>query len=113
MTQSLLTVRYRVVGDAAGFRQDMDKAAAVISASPGLQWKIWGFDPATGTGLGVYLFETTAAAQAFAAGPILERLRQRPDVASVMIDRAPVDLQLSMQTGAAAALAPDAVAAAQ
>ena len=105
MQQMLIMVRYRVAGDHAHFGHDMSKAAAMIAELPGLSWKIWGFDPDFGTGLSAYLFESEASARAFLSGPIIERLRSRPDVTEVTFDVAPVDRALSAATGAAQALA--------
>ena len=41
--------------------------AADIAAQPGLVWKLWGENPATGRASGVYLFGTDAAADAYVA----------------------------------------------
>ncbi|HEV7268554.1 MAG TPA: monooxygenase [Falsiroseomonas sp.] len=38
-----------------------------IAGQPGLLWKIWTEEPATGRAGGVYLFETRAAAEAYHA----------------------------------------------
>ena len=105
MQQMLIMVRYRVAGDHAHFRHDMSQAAAMIAELPGLSWKIWGFDNDFGTGLSAYLFESEATARAFLSGPVIERLRSRPDVTEVTFDVAPVDRALSATTGAALALA--------
>ena len=105
MQQMLIMVRYRVGGNHAHFRHDMSKAAAMIAELPGLAWKIWGFDEDRGAGVSAYLFESEAAARAFLAGPVLERLRNRPDVIEVTFEIAPVDRDLSAITGATHALA--------
>ncbi|WP_162917300.1 YdhR family protein [Dongia deserti] len=105
MQHMLITVRYRVAGNHAHFRHDMSKAAAMIAELPGLAWKIWGFDQDRGAGVSAYLFESEPAARAFLAGPVLERLRNRPDVTEVTFDIAPVDRGLSAITGATRALA--------
>ena len=112
MQQMLIMVRYRVAGDHAHFRHDMSKAAAMIAELPGLSWKIWGFDSDFGTGLSAYLFESEASARAFLSGPIIERLRSRPDVTEVTFDVAPVDRALSAITGGMPALAGTPIAAA-
>jgi hypothetical protein len=105
MQCTLVFVRYRLNGDPARFRSDMDNAATMIAAVPGLIWKIWGFEPAQGAGLSAYLFETDAAARTFAAGPVIARLRSRSDVVEVLVDLAPVDHALSARTGAEHVLA--------
>ena len=105
MQQALVTVHYQVSGDRTQFHDDMELAAAAIAKTPGLLWKIWGFDPDRGAGVSAYLFDGAGAAERFAAGATIERLRRHPAVASVLLDFAPVDLPLSNQTGAAKALA--------
>ena len=112
MGQMLVTVRYRVQGDHAHFRHDMTKAAGLIAGIPGLVWRIWGIDQDRDIGTSVYLFASEASARAFIAGPMLERLRSRPDVTDVSFELAPVDQELSEMTGAADALAGASVAAA-
>lgn len=113
MAQMLLTVRYRMEGDHAHFRHDMKQAAGLIAGIPGLLWKIWGVDRDRGVGVSTYLFASEAAARTFIAGPMLERLRGRPDVTDVSFEFAPVDRDLSEMTGAAEALAGAPAAAAQ
>lgn len=105
MKQALLTVHYRISGDTTRFRSEMEHAAIVIAQVRGLSWKIWGFDAENGSGVSAYLFDNAAAAEGFATGPILARLRSNPAVTSVVSAFAAVDHPLSAQTGAAAALA--------
>lgn len=99
MSKALLIVRYRLTGDAAAFSESMEAAASTILSAVGLHWKIWGLDAELGRGLSVYLFDDPASAAAFAAGPMIARLRQRPDVAEVSAEVAPVDRRLSELTG--------------
>ena len=44
----------------------------------GLKWKIWVRDAASKTSGGIYLFEDRASAQAYADGPVVEKIRQLP-----------------------------------
>ena len=83
-----------------------------IAGTPGLVWKIWGIDRDRDTGVSAYLFASEASARAFTAGPMLERLRSRPDVTDVSFELAPIDQDLSEMTGAADALAGAPIAAA-
>lgn len=105
MSEALLIVRYRLSGDAASFRESMEAAAPAILSAAGLRWKLWGLDPESGCGLSVYLFDSPAAAAAFAAGPMIARPRQRPDIREVSMESAPVDRRLSDLTGAGPVLA--------
>lgn len=104
MRQALLTVTYRLTGDPAAFRNNMEDAAAAIAETRGLLWKIWGLDLDRRRGLSVYLFDGEHAANMFAEGPIIKSLRQHPDVAEVSLDHAPVDRNLSLLSGAGQAL---------
>jgi hypothetical protein len=104
MKQALVTVRYTLTGDGESFRNDMDKAAVPIVETPGLIWKIWGFEPELGFGLSACLFESEAAAYAFVGGPVIKALRDRPDVSDVIFEMAGVDQGLSAMTGAGPAL---------
>ena len=104
MSQTLLTVTYRLRIPADAFRSHAEVAAPRIAATPGLIWKIWGLNPETGEGTSVYLFHDAASARAFAAGPAIAELRNGP-AEQVSPRLAPVDRGLSALTGAAAALA--------
>jgi len=106
MTQTLLTVRYRLTGDITGFRTRMDAVATAMMPMDGLSWKIWGLDPEKGIGLSAYLFADAASARAFTEGPVIAGLRRSPGVAEVEFTLAPVDRALSLITGAEAALSP-------
>ena len=112
MRHMLVAVRYRVHGDHAHFRHDMKEVAGLIAGIPGLVWKIWGIDQDRDTGVSAYLFASEASARAFIAGPMIERLRSRPDVTDVSFELAPVDQDLSEMTGATDALAGAPLAAA-
>ena len=106
MTQkALLTVRYRLTSPDRQFREEMAKVAPHIAKSPGLIWKIWGFDAHGGTGLSAYLFDTIVSAESFLAGPAIAGLRHHASVVEVACELAPIDDELSVCTGAAAALA--------
>jgi hypothetical protein len=111
MQKALVTVRYSLSGNAEKFRGDMDKAAAMIAAAPGLVWKIWGLDKERGVGLSTYLFNTAAQARSFASGPVIKGLKNRADVSDVFVEVAPIEHGLSALTGAGPALSSRPVAA--
>jgi hypothetical protein len=52
---------------------------------PGLLWKIWLDGDAERRDGGIYLFESRAAAEAYAAGPIVARMRANPDLSELDI----------------------------
>ena len=60
-----------------------DDRARQFLGVPGLLWKIWldgGDEPRAG---GIYMFEDRAAAEAYAAGPIVARLKSNPELSEV------------------------------
>lgn len=62
-----------------------DDRARQFLAVDGLQWKIWlDGDEERRTG-GIYLFADRAAAQAYADGPIVARLKANPDITELEI----------------------------
>jgi hypothetical protein len=109
---ALLTVRYAIGGDPARLRAGMEKAAGAIATTPGLVFKLWGFDAENRLGVSAYLFDSEQAARAFADGPMIAGLRANPEVADVTVAIAPVDRTLSAITGAEAVLATPALAVA-
>jgi hypothetical protein len=52
---------------------------------PGLQWKIWLDAPDERLAGGTYLFADRAAAQAYADGPIVARMKANPDIKELSI----------------------------
>lgn len=57
-----------------------EQAAQPIAEVEGLVWKIFLIDEATHEAGGLYLFETTAAAEAYVHGPIITALSQHPGI---------------------------------
>jgi hypothetical protein len=51
----------------------------------GLRWKIWLDGDAERLAGGIYLFETQAAAEAYANGPIVARIKGNPDCSEVSV----------------------------
>jgi len=111
MQKALVTVRYSLSGNVERFRNEMEKAAAMIASAPGLVWKIWSLDAERGVGLSAYLFNSPTEARAFVAGPMIKALRNRADVKEVAVEVAPVEHALSAMTGAGPALSPRPLAA--
>ena len=60
-----------------------DDRAKQFLQVPGLLWKIWLDGSDERRAGGVYMFEGRAAAEAYAAGPIVARLRDNPDLSEV------------------------------
>ena len=104
MSLTLLAVTYTLEVPVAAFRARAHDVAPQIADAPGLRWKIWGLDEATGEGTSFYLFDDRQSAEAFAAGPAIAALRDGPAV-DVATRIARVDAGLSAVTHAKAALA--------
>jgi hypothetical protein len=60
-----------------------DDRAKQFLQVPGLLWKIWLDGTDERRAGGIYMFADRAAAEAYAAGPIVERLRDNPDLSEV------------------------------
>lgn len=74
-----------------------EQAVPVMRALPGLVWKLW-LEPCDGKAGGLYLFESAAAARAYAVGPVVARLRASPAVKDVAVRLLPLLDSLSRQT---------------
>ncbi|MEL6345927.1 MAG: YdhR family protein [Myxococcota bacterium] len=61
----LVQVNFRFNEDPARFAARMDQMAPFLSHVPGLQWKVWSYNPDDGTANGTYLFDDTASAQMY------------------------------------------------
>jgi hypothetical protein len=81
----LLQVNYTLNVPLADFREHAAKVADAIAAVPGLRWKIWLHDPATGGAGGIYVFDAQPALDAFVNGPIIAALRANPAVRDVTV----------------------------
>lgn len=80
-----------------------ERAVPAMRALPGLVWKLW-LEPVDGRAGGLYLFESAAAASAYAEGPFIAGLRASPAVKDVTVRLLPLVDALSRQTfGLAAA----------
>jgi hypothetical protein len=62
-----------------------DARAAQFLEVPGLLWKIWLDGAEERRAGGIYLFESRAAAEAYASGPITARMRANPDISELDI----------------------------
>lgn len=60
-----------------------DERAAPFLQVPGLLWKIWLDGTEERLAGGVYMFEDRASAEAYAAGPIVARIRNNPEFSEV------------------------------
>ena len=62
-----------------------DDRAKPFLEVPGLLWKIWLDGDAERLAGGIYLFADRASAEAYAAGPIVARMKANPDFSEVSV----------------------------
>jgi len=99
LTAALLTVTYELAVLPAEFLARVSKPARAIASAPGLIFKLWGLDTETGLATSSYLFSDRATADAFAAGPMIDALRNGP-ATNVFVRVASVNDNLSRVTRA-------------
>jgi hypothetical protein len=73
-------------------------AVPSMQSVPGLVWKLWLLDRERARAGGLYLFQNSQAARAYAEGPLLERLRRSSAVRSLQIELWPIVDSLSRRT---------------
>lgn len=96
----ILQVNYRLNTPVSGFLEKSEPVAELLATVPGLRWKIWLKSESESEGGGLYLFEDDDALNAFANGPILEKLRANPVVEDVTVKKFEVPVELSAITRA-------------
>jgi rhodanese-related sulfurtransferase len=84
MSASILQINFDFDGSWAEYETANEPGAAQIAAMPGLGWKVWLKNAATGEAGGIYLFHDEAAAQGFAA-QVAGMLKEMPGVSNVSI----------------------------
>jgi hypothetical protein len=97
-TPACVEVHYRVAGSLDAYRTRAAATAPHLAGFPGLVWKLWLLDEATGEAAGIYLFADAPAAHAFVASPVLDALRQSPGISGVSASVLPVVPDLSRAT---------------
>ncbi|HYZ32843.1 MAG TPA: YdhR family protein [Crenalkalicoccus sp.] len=80
-----INYRHREMPRAEWEARYTDERAAQFLSVPGLVWKIWLDGEADRSAGGIYLFEDQAAAEAYANGPIVARLRANPEVSDLSL----------------------------
>jgi hypothetical protein len=83
MSQKLLQVNMRFSIPRADLEAAWLDVAQPIADVPGLRWKIWLMNEAEHTAGGIYLFESEAAVQAYATGPIVAALMASPVLSNI------------------------------
>ncbi|MEO0989603.1 MAG: YdhR family protein [Pseudomonadota bacterium] len=84
-TPVMLQVNFTVVSDNGTFVEEMDGFAPFLSHVPGLEWKLWSYDPETGEGNGTYLFETRAHVDMYLSEVLPVGMMNDPRLADMQI----------------------------
>ena len=107
--KKVLIVMSSFEGVASELEKDAARIADPVAQVPGLIWKLWLENPASGTVGGVYLFESEEALTRFVDGPIAAGINGHPDLRDVsmrvfdvmhapsLTTRAPLNLPITMQ----------------
>lgn len=100
MKAVVVTYDRALTRDDAAQQERLLASAAKLADLPGLVWKLWLYDDRRHAAASVYLFESEAAARAWADGPMVERLAAYPGVGDVRYELYDVDADLSALTRA-------------
>lgn len=84
MSATILQINFNFAGSWAEYEAGNQAGAAQIAGIPGLGWKIWLKNAATGEAGGIYLFHDDAAAQGFAT-QVAAMLAELPQVTNISI----------------------------
>jgi hypothetical protein len=81
----ILQINYKRSSLVSSFMKESNPVADALAELAGLRWKIWLVNEAEQEGGGIYLFDDSAALEAFLRGPIVARLKAHPAVREVQI----------------------------
>jgi hypothetical protein len=81
----ILQINYTLSSSVSSFMKESNPVADALAAVAGLRWKIWLVNEAEQEGGGIYVFDDSAALQAFLAGPIVARLKAHPAMRELQI----------------------------
>lgn len=101
--KKVLQIRFRYEGTYDAFDEVLPAYVERMLTVPGLEWKIWAYDDASGEGAGLYLFADRASVDAYAPAMVAEMSTFMPEVSAHVYDfhesataltRGPVDRAL-------------------
>jgi hypothetical protein len=81
----ILQINYKLSSSVSSFMKESNPVADALAELAGLRWKIWLVNEAEQEGGGIYLFDDSAALEAFLRGPIVARLKAHPAMREVQI----------------------------
>jgi predicted small metal-binding protein len=84
MSATILQINFNFGGSWAEYEAGNAAGAAQIAGIPGLGWKIWLKNAATGEAGGIYLFHDATAAQGFAT-QVAGMLKEMPGISNISI----------------------------
>lgn len=84
MSAAILQINFDYGGAWAEYERGNEPGAHAIAAIPGLGWKVWLKNAATGEAGGIYLFHDKSAAEGFAA-QVAGMLKELPGISNVSI----------------------------
>jgi hypothetical protein len=87
---TLVSIDFRHAMDPETFAAKMAAAAPIVAETPGLVWKVWSADPATGHANGAYLFASAAAARFYLASVFPNGPGADPAVSDIEAEVLPV-----------------------
>ena len=82
---AIVQINFPYAESQADLEKHSTEAAPRFSGVEGLQWKVWLVDEAAKTAGGIYLFDTRGNADAYAAGPLVERLKNAREGVNVQV----------------------------
>ena len=82
---AIVQINFPYTESQSDLKKHSAEAAPRFSGVEGLQWKVWLVDAAAKTAGGIYLFDNRANADAYAGGPLVERLKNARDGVSVKV----------------------------
>jgi hypothetical protein len=83
MSKAVLQINFKFNVTPAELAEAFAPLAEPIAKVPGLRWKIWSLDEATGEFAGTYLFDDAGSVQAYLEGPIIAGLSKRPALSDI------------------------------
>lgn len=86
MTVKVLQINYKLTGPRAAYEAENLPYAQPIADLPGLRWKVWVINEDKGEAGGLYLFDNSAALQAFLDGPIIAEMKADPSLSLKSFD---------------------------
>lgn len=86
MSVRILQINYKLAAPRAAYEAENLPYGQPIADLPGLRWKVWIINEATGEAGGIYLFDDAAAVRGFMEGPIVAEMQADPTLSIKAFD---------------------------